>query len=97
MKRLWIAAVAAGWAWAAQAGMGIVWSACGWIVEADDDWTLGGYAGVALAASVTDRLELSLGAEARFPHRTLRFDDDIVSGNVELAKWSAFASLGFRF
>ena len=37
MKRLWIAAVAAGWAWAAQAGMGIVWSTCGWFVEAGGD------------------------------------------------------------
>ena len=63
----------------------------------DDDWTLGGYAGLSLAAAATDRLELSVGAEARFPHKRLRFDDGIVSGSVELAEWSAFAALGWRF
>ena len=63
----------------------------------DDDWTLGGYAGLSLAAAATDRLELSLGAEARFPHKKLRFDDGVVSGSVELAEWSAFASVGWRF
>ena len=41
MKKLWIAAVAAGWAWAAQAGMGIVWSTCGWFVEAGGDANAG--------------------------------------------------------
>ena len=63
----------------------------------DDDWTLGGYAGLSLAAAATDRLEFSLGAEARFPHKRLRFDDGVVSGSVELAEWSAFASVGWRF
>ena len=63
----------------------------------DDDWTLGGYAGLSLAAAATDRLEISVGAEARFPHKRLRFDDGVVSGSVELAEWSAFASVGWRF
>ena len=63
----------------------------------DDDWTLGGYAGLSLAAAATDRLEISLGAEARFPHKSLRFDDGVVSGRVGLAEWSAFASVGWRF
>jgi hypothetical protein len=35
--------------------------------------------------------------ELRFPHRSLRFDDGIVSGKAELAKWSVSAALGFRF
>ena len=63
----------------------------------EDDWTLGGYAGLSLAAAATERLELSVGAEARFPHKRLRFDDGVVSGSVELAEWSAFASVGWRF
>lgn len=63
----------------------------------DDDWTLGGYAGLSLAAAATDRLELSVGAEARFPHKSIRFDDGVVSGKADLAEWSAFAALGWRF
>ena len=63
----------------------------------EDDWTLGGYAGLSLAAAATERLEFSVGAEARFPHKRLRFDDGVVSGSVELAEWSAFASVGWRF
>ena len=63
----------------------------------DDDWTVGGFAGLALAAAVTERLEISLGAEARFPHRTLHFNDGIVSGGVDLAEWSATAAVCFRF
>ena len=49
------------------------------------------------AAAAIDRLELSVGAEARFPHKAPRFDDDIVSGRVSLAEWSAFAAVGWRF
>ena len=63
----------------------------------DDDWTFGGYAGLSLTAAATDRLELSVGVEARFPHKKLRFDDGVVSGKVDLAEWSAFASVGWRF
>jgi hypothetical protein len=63
----------------------------------EDDWTLGGYAGLSLGAALTSRLELSIGAEARFPHKGIRFDDGIVSGKAELAKWSASAALSFRF
>ncbi len=63
----------------------------------DDDWTLGGYAGLSLAAAATDRLELSVGAEARFPHKSIRFDDGVVSGRVDLAEWSAFAAVALRF
>ena len=63
----------------------------------DDDWSLGGYAGLSLAAAATDRLELSVGAEARFPHKSIRFDDGVVSGKADLAEWSAFAALGWRF
>ena len=63
----------------------------------DDDWTLGGYAGLSLAAAATDRLEFSVGAEARFPHKSIRFDDGVVSGKVDLAEWSAFAAVGWRF
>ena len=63
----------------------------------DDDWALGGYAGLSLAAAATDRLEISVGAEARFPHKSLRFDDGVVSGRVGLAEWSAFAAVGWRF
>ena len=63
----------------------------------DDDWTLGGYAGLSLGAALTSRLELSIGAEARFPHKGIRFDDGVVSGKIELAKWSAFAALSLAF
>ena len=63
----------------------------------DDDWTLGGYAGAALDLAATDALTFSFGAEARFPHKRLRFDDGVVSGRVDLAEWSAFASVGWRF
>ena len=63
----------------------------------DDDWTFGGYAGLALDFAATDALVFSVGAEARFPHEKLHFDDGVVSGSVELAEWSAFASVGWRF
>ena len=63
----------------------------------EDDWTLGGYAGLSLGAALTSRLELSIGAEARFPHKGIRFDDGVVSGKIELAKWSAFAALSLAF
>ena len=63
----------------------------------DDDWTLGGYAGLALDVAATDELVFSVGAEARFPHERLHFDDGVVSGSVALAEWSAFASVGWRF
>ena len=63
----------------------------------DDDWTLGGYAGASLDLAATDSLTLSLGAEARFPHKSIRFDDGVVSGKADLAEWSAFAALGWRF
>ena len=63
----------------------------------EDDWTLGGYAGLSLALGLTDALELSAGAEARFPHHTLHFDDGVVSGGVELATWSGFAAVAYRF
>lgn len=63
----------------------------------DDDWTIGGYAGAALDLAATDALTLSFGAEARFPHKSIRFDDGVVSGRVGLAEWSAFAALGWRF
>ena len=63
----------------------------------DDDWTFGGYAGAALDLAATDALTFSLGAEARFPHKRLHFDDGVVSGSVGLAEWSAFASVGWRF
>lgn len=63
----------------------------------EDDWTFGGYAGLELSAALTDALELSVGGELRFPHRSLRFDDGVVSGKAELAKWSASAALRFRF
>jgi hypothetical protein len=63
----------------------------------DDDWTFGGYAGAALDLAATDALTISFGAEARFPHKRLHFDDGVVSGSVGLAEWSAFASVGWRF
>ena len=63
----------------------------------DDDWALGGYAGLSLGAALTSRLELSIGAEARFPHKGIRFDDGVVSGKIELAKWSTFAALSLKF
>ena len=63
----------------------------------DDDWTFGGYAGAALDLAATDALTFSFGAEARFPHKRLHFDDGVVSGSVGLAEWSAFASVGWRF
>ncbi len=63
----------------------------------DDDWTLGGYAGASLDLAATDSLTLSVGAEARFPHKSIRFDDGVVSGKADLAEWSAFAALGWRF
>ena len=63
----------------------------------DDDWTFGGYAGLELSAALTEALEISVGGELRFPHRSLRFDDGVVSGKAELAKWSVSAALGFRF
>ena len=63
----------------------------------DDDWTIGGYAGAALDLAATDALTLSFGAEARFPHKSLRFDDGVVSGRVDLAEWSAFAAVAWRF
>ena len=63
----------------------------------DDDWTLGGYAGVALDLAATDALVFSIGAEARFPHKNLRFDDGVVSGSIALAEWSASVSVGWRF
>ncbi len=67
------------------------------IRQDNDEWTIGGYAGLSLAAAVTDRIELSIGAETRFPHERLRFDDGVVSGSVELAKWSAVAAMALRF
>ena len=57
----------------------------------------GGLSSISLAAAATDRLELSVGAEARFPHKSLRFDDGVVSGRVSLAEWSAFAAVAWRF
>ena len=63
----------------------------------DDDWTLGGYAGLSFAVAAGDRLELAVGAEARFPHKSVRFDDGVVSGRVGLAEWSAFAAVALRF
>ena len=63
----------------------------------DDDWTFGGYAGLAVDFAATDELTLSLGAEARFPHKRLHFGDGVVSGSVELAGWSVSAGLGWRF
>ena len=63
----------------------------------EDDWTFGGYAGLELGVALTDALEISVGGELRFPHRLIRFDDGIVSGKAELAKWSASAALRFRF
>ena len=63
----------------------------------DDDWTFGGYAGLAADFAATDELTFSLGAEARFPHRSIRFDDGVVSGRVRLAEWSVAAGVGWRF
>ena len=63
----------------------------------DDDWTFGGYAGLALDFAATDEWVFSVGAEARLPHEKLRFGDGVVAGSVELAGWSAFASVGWRF
>lgn len=63
----------------------------------DDDWNVGGYAGLAADLATTDALTFSIGAEARFPHKRLRFDDGVVSGSVELAEWSAFAAVSYRF
>ena len=63
----------------------------------DDDWTFGGYAGLSFAVAAGDRLELAVGAEARFPHKSVRFDDGVVSGRVGLAEWSAFAAVALRF
>ena len=67
------------------------------LCQDEDDWTLGGYAGLELGVALTDALEISVGGELRFPHRSIRFDDGIVSGKAELAKWSASAALRFRF
>ena len=67
------------------------------ISKEKDDWTFSGYAGLAVSAALTSRLELSLGAEARFPNQSLRFDDGIASGKIDLARWSASAALCFRF
>ena len=63
----------------------------------DDDWKTQGYAGLSLAVKPRDWLELSAGVESRFPSRTIHFDDGIVSGDVELAKWDAFVAVGVRF
>ena len=67
------------------------------IREDDDDWTFGGFAGLALDFAATDEWVFSVGAEARLPHEKLRFGDGVVAGSVELAGWSAFASVGWRF
>ncbi len=63
----------------------------------DDDWKIQGYAGLSIAVSPLDWLEISAGAEVRFPNRRVRFDDGIASGSVELADWTAFAAVGIRF
>lgn len=63
----------------------------------DDDWKVQGYAGLSLAVIPVDWLEIAAGAEARFPSRKIRFDDGIVSGSTELAKWDAFVAVGIRF
>ncbi len=63
----------------------------------DDEWNLQGYAGLSLAVIPVDWLEIAAGAEARFPSRKIRFDDGIVSGSTELAKWDAFLAVGIRF
>ncbi len=63
----------------------------------NDEWNLQGYAGLSLAVIPVDWLEIAAGAEARFPSRKIRFDDGIVSGSTELAKWDAFVSVGIRF
>lgn len=63
----------------------------------DDEWNLQGYAGLSLAVIPVDWLEIAAGAEARFPSRKIRFDDGIVSGSTELAKWDAFVAVGIRF
>lgn len=65
--------------------------------SSDDDWKLQGYLGLSVAVLPTDRLEISAGAEARFPKRRVRFDDGFVSGSTELAKWDAFFAVGIRF
>ena len=63
----------------------------------DDDWKLQGYAGLSFAVIPVEWLEVAAGAEARFPSRKIRFDDGIVSGSTELAKWDAFVAVGIRF
>ena len=65
--------------------------------SSDDDWKLQGYLGLSVAVLPIDWLEIAAGAEARFPKRRIRFDDGIVSGSTELAKWDAFVSVGIRF
>lgn len=71
----------------------VVWAGC----HDDDDWYIQGYAGLSLAVLPADWLELSAGAEARFPRRRIRFNDGIVSGSTELPSWDAFVSVGIRF
>ena len=63
----------------------------------DDDWKLQGYAGLSVAYMAMESLELSAGAEVRFPRRRVRFDDGCVSGSTELAKWDAFVAISIRF
>ena len=65
--------------------------------HADDDWKFQGYAGVDLAWRVMSGLELSAGADVRFPSRRIRFGDGIVSGSVELPKWDAVVLVSIEF
>ncbi len=54
MKKIWIAALAAGWTLAAQAGLGILWTTRGWVVAAGGDANAG--PGVAASDVVTWQL-----------------------------------------
>lgn len=63
----------------------------------NDEWNVQGYAGLSVSILATNWMELNVGASARFPNRSIRFDDGIVSGSTELAKWDAIAAVSFRF
>ena len=63
----------------------------------EDEWEVSCYAGLSIAVGITDWLELSVGAEAIFPSREIRYDDGLVTGKAELSDWVAHAGVSYLF
>ena len=65
--------------------------------ETEDDWGIRGYAGLTLSVALCDWLEVSVGAEGRFPRRHIDYNDGVTSGEVQLADWDLNGALVITF